>query len=131
MTMQYSISLRNSINNAIVAAVGAGGLLNIYSGVPPASVDAALSGNALLVAMPCSATFGVTASGTLTVNAISQTNAVATGAASFFRFCTSGGTAVLQGTVGTAGCDLNVNTTAIVTGGPEVITSFTLPAPGA
>jgi hypothetical protein len=65
----------------------------------------------------------------LTLNAITQdSSANATGTAAFFRLTTSGGTAIVQGTVGTSGEDLNLNTLNIVELGPVAVTSFTITA---
>jgi hypothetical protein len=65
----------------------------------------------------------------LTLNAITQdSSANATGTAAFFRITTSGGTAIVQGTVGTSGADLNLNTTSIVINGPVAVSSFTITA---
>ena len=57
-------------------------------------------------------------------------SANATGTASWFRVTTSGGTAVYDGTVGTANADLVMNTTSLVAGGPVSVTSLTITAPG-
>lgn len=64
----------------------------------------------------------------LTLNAITQdSSANATGTAAFFRIYKSDGTTViLQGSVGTSGQDLNLNTLSIVSGGPVAVTSFTI-----
>lgn len=125
MALSLSSTLRSAQMDAITTAVGASGFIDIYSGTPPANVGTALAGNTLLAHLPCSATFAPgAASGVLTVNAITQdASADATGTATFFRATTSGGAAVVQGTVGTSGADLNMNTTSIVSGGPVAITS--------
>jgi len=129
-SLQFDSTTRDNFNTQIINAVGTSGTLNIYSGTPPANVAASLSGNTLLVSLPCSATFGTTSGGVLTVNAITTTNGAATGTASFFRFATSGGTAKVQGTVGTSGSDLNLVTTSITSGQPVQVTSWTITAPG-
>lgn len=133
MAIQFSATLRNARADAITSAVGASGSLRIYSGTAPATVDTALSGNTLLAQLALSATFAPAASGgVLTANSITQdSSADASGTASFFRLHTSGGTAVLQGTCGTSGADLNLVTTAIVAGQPVQVTSFALTEGGA
>lgn len=129
MTISIITATRNAELDQITSAIGSSGKLRIYDGTPPASANAALSGNNLLVDLPCSATFAPGASGgVLTANAITTTNAALTGTASFFRVLTSANAAVFQGTVGTSGADLNLNTTSIVSGGPVAITSLTLTA---
>jgi hypothetical protein len=65
-------------------------------------------------------------SAVLTASAITTANAAATGTASFYRLLKSDGTTVIeQGTVGTSGADLNLNTTSIVSGGPVAVSSKT------
>jgi hypothetical protein len=130
-SVQFSTAVRNGMMDAITSNIGTSGLLRIYSGTAPANVGTAISTQTLLVELPCSATFAPSASGgVLTLNSITQTNATATGTASFFRFTTSGGTAHIQGTVGTSGADLNLINTSIASGQPISITSFTFTAPG-
>lgn len=130
MTISYAVTLKNAKLDAITTAIGSSGLLRIYSGTPPANADTALSGNTLLAELALSATFAAGASsGVLTASAIaSDTVADATGTASFFRLTTSGGTAKVQGTVGTSGADLNLNTVAIQANATVSVSSLTLTA---
>ena len=133
MALKLSTTLRNAQLDAITTAVGASGLLRIYSGTRPASVSAAITGT-LLAELTCSATFAPAASGgVLTVNAVTQdSSADATGTATHFRQWKSDGTtAVIDGDVGTSGSDLNLNTTSIVAAGPVAVTSYVLTAGGA
>lgn len=125
MALALSTTLRNARLDAITTAVGASGLVRIYDGTRPASGGAATT---LLAELTCSATFAAAASGgVLTVNAVTQdSSANATGTATWFRVVTSGGTFVIDGSVGTSGSDLNLNTTSIVTGAAVSITSFTI-----
>lgn len=131
MAIQLSTGVRNAQLDEITTAVGNGALLRIYDGTPPANAGAALSGNTLLAELTCGSPFGGAASsGQLTANSITQdSSANATGTASFFRIYDSGGsTCYVQGTVGTSGADLNLNTTSIVSAGPVAVTSFVLTA---
>jgi hypothetical protein len=110
------------------------GYLRIYSGTQPANADTALSGNTLLAelrfANPAS---GATSAGVITWSAItSDTSADATGTATFYRALKSDGTSVvMDGSVGTTGSDLNINSTAIQAGAQVDITSFTHTIPKA
>jgi hypothetical protein len=132
MALQFSTTLRNAMMDQITSQVGASGRLKLYSGTKPSTCAAALSGNTLLVDLPCSATLAAAAaSGVLTLNALTETDSVASATASFFRLTTSGGTCVAQGDVAVSGSDLNINTTTIVSGGPIRINSATFTAPGA
>lgn len=129
MTISIATAQRNAALDALTSAIGASGRLRMYDGTPPANANTALSGNNLLADLPLSATFAPAASGgVLTANAITTTNAALTGTASFFRLTTSGGTAVLQGSMGLSGQDLNMNTLSIVSGGPVAVSSLVLTA---
>lgn len=125
MAVSYSTTLKNNRLDEKTTAIGASGFLRIYDGTPPANADTALSGNTLLAELALSATFAPAASsGTLTASAISDdTSANATGTASFYRLVTSGGTCVEQGSVGTSGNDLNLNTVSISSGAQVSVTS--------
>jgi len=128
MAISFTTAVRNARADTITSQIGTSGLLRIYDGTPPASANAALSGNTKLAELALSATAAGAASGAvLTFSAISNdASADATGTASFYRIYKSDGTTVIsQGTVGTSGADLNLNTTAIVSGGPVAVSSFT------
>lgn len=124
--VNLALSTKTSRAAAISSAIGASGNLLIYTGTIPTNPDTAPSGNTLLATLPCSATFGAAASGVLTANAITQANAVASGTAAWARLQTSGGVGIVDMDVGTSGASLNLNTTAIVSGGPVQVTSLTL-----
>jgi hypothetical protein len=129
MTISMTTATRNARGDAITTATGNAALLRIYDGTPPASANAALSGNVKLAELTAGSPFAPAASGAvLTANSITQdASADATGTASFFRLYKADGTTVImQGTVGTSGADLNLNTTSIVAAGPVAVTSFAL-----
>lgn len=111
------------------------GKIKLYSGSQPAGGNSSITGTLL-----STLTFGATAFGTpsasgsegsrvvtATANAItSDTNAAATGTAGYFVLEESDGTTVIgMGSVGTSGCDLNLNTTSIVAGATVSISAFT------
>lgn len=127
MTFSVTANQKNTMLNTITSSIGSGATVVIYAGLVPANADAALGGATVLATLPCSATFAAAASGgTLTANSITQENATGTGTATFYRILTSGSTVIAQGAAGTTGFDMNLNTTAIVTGGPCIINSFTV-----
>lgn len=131
MTLGLDSSIRNAIVDSITTRAGASALLRIYDGTRPATGGTATT---LLAQLTCNATFAPAASGgVLTLNAITQdSSADATGTATWFRIVQSGGsTFVLDGSVGTSGADLNLNSTSIVAGGTVSISSFTVTAPNA
>lgn len=125
MALAYSVAIRNAMLDAITTAVGGSGLLRIYDGTRPATGGAATT---LLAELTLNATFAPgAASGVLTLNAITQdSSANATGTATWFRLTTSGGTACVDGNVGTSGSDLNLSTTSIVATQPVSVTSFVI-----
>lgn len=111
-----------------VTARANSGSLRIYSGTPPANAAAALAGNTLLASLPLGATaFAAASAGVATANAITaDASADATGTATFYRVMeTDGTTVVFQGTVGTSGAELNLNTVSIIAGGNVAVTSLT------
>jgi hypothetical protein len=125
MALAFVASLRNARQDAITSAIGSAGLLRLYDGTRPATGGTAttllaqLTGNATLA--PSSS------SGVLTFNSITQdSSADATGTATWFRWTTSGGTAIVDGNVGTSGSDLNFTTTSIVASQPVSVTSFVI-----
>jgi hypothetical protein len=117
--------------DTFTSGIGSSPLLRIYdaTGGVPANANTALGSQVLLGTLTFSATpFPAAATGTLTANAITQDSAAdATGTAAFYRILNSAGTVTYaQGTVGTSGADLNLNTTSIVAGGPISVTSLTI-----
>jgi hypothetical protein len=121
MTLGYSTALRNARLDAITTAAGASALLKIYDGTRPATGGTATT---LLATLTCNATFAPAASsGTLTLNAIASNTAVATSTATWFRLTTSGGTFVMDGSVGTSGTDVVLATASIVSGATVSVTS--------
>ena len=128
MTLSYDTTDRNARLDTLTTSLGASAVVKIYSGTVPANVGASLSGNTLLAQLTCSSTFAAASSGgVLTANAITTENSAdGTGTASFFRITNSGGVAKIQGSVGTSGADLNLNTTSIVAGAAVSISSMTI-----
>lgn len=129
--LKYSSALRTSQQAAISTAAGGSAVLTLYSGTQPASPDVAITSQVALAALTCAATFGAAASGVLTVGAIGNgtgtAGAGAGTAATWYRLTTSGGTALIDGSVGTSGADLNLTgTTTIATGQPVSISGWTL-----
>lgn len=133
MALKFSTSLRNSRADDIATAIGNAGVLRIYDGTRPANVGTAVSTQVLLAELTCGTPFaGAASGGVLTANSITQdTSANNSGTATWFRLFTSGGTAVVDGDVGTSGADLNLNTVSIVASGPVSVTSAVFTEGGA
>lgn len=116
---------------AAFAALAASGTLEIYSGVQPANSDTAVTNQVELVGFTLgSPAFGAASEGVMAANAITPSVALATGTAAWFRlFKSDGTTAIMDGSVGTTGCDLNLETTTITDGDIIGVTSFTISMP--
>lgn len=126
-TLGYVVALRNGQLDVITTQIGSNGLLRIYDGSRPATGGTATT---LLAQLALSATAAPGASsGVLTFSAISNdASADNTGTATWHRFTTSGGTAIIDGSTGTSGADLNFNTVAFVAGAVIAVTSYTITA---
>lgn len=122
---------------AAITALLNSGTLSMYTGSQPTDANTAVGAQTKL----CTLTFGSTAFGTpvasgsagskivtATANSItSDTNAANTGTAAWFRaFASNGTTVVFDGSVGTSGADINLNTTSIVAAATVALTSFTI-----
>jgi hypothetical protein len=128
--MKTSIVSRNAELDALATLLN-NGYLRIYSGAQPATPETAASG-ILLAELRFGATaFGAASAGVITANTITaDSGADATGTAGYFRTLKSDGTtAVYDGSVGTSGSDLNLNSTAIQSGAEVSITSLTVTLP--
>jgi hypothetical protein len=119
---------------AITALLNSG-TLKIYSGSQPTDANTAITSQVLLATLAFGSTaFGTPAASgsagskvvTAAANAITPGTAAATGTASWFRCYTSGAAGVLDGSVGASGCDVNLNTTSIVSGATVGLTAFSI-----
>lgn len=116
---------------ALVGSVTNSSQVQIYSGSQPATPETALSGNTLLatITLPASSAF-TSSNGVMTAAAISNVTIAATGTASFFRWTESNGTTVIaDGSIGTSGCDMNLNSVALSAGATLATTAFTFTIP--
>jgi hypothetical protein len=112
-----------------MTALANSGKLRIYDGTQPATADTAISTQTLLAELTLNATaFAGAVAGVATANAItSDTSADNTGTATWFRVVESNGTTVLwDGSVGTSGADLNLNTVGLAAGAAVAVSSFTV-----
>jgi hypothetical protein len=125
MTTGYSSTLRNAQLDAITTAVGSAGKLQIYDGTRPATGGTATN---KLAEFTLGSPFAAAASGAvLSPTLPSNTNGLLAGTATWFRITTSGGTFVIDGSAGTSGTDLVLNTASIAVGTANVaITAFTI-----
>ena len=131
MAMKLSTTSRNAAADAVCALANTG-YIRIYDGTQPANPQTAITTQVLLAELRFNATaFGAASTGVATANAITaDSSADNTGTASWMRCLKSDGTTVLwDGTVGTSGTDLVVNTTAIAAGVNVSISSMTYTQP--
>lgn len=131
MATSVAVAIRNTQLGTRCTACN-NGYLRFYSGTPPATADATLSGNTLLAECRFGATaFGAASNGSATANAITaDSDADATGTVSFARSFQSDGTTVVeQLTVGVSGADITVPTTSVAQHIQFSVTSLTLTQP--
>ena len=132
--MALNPTLANVAANAqadAACALANTGWLRIYDGVQPANADTAITSQNVLAELRFGATaFGAAVAGVATANAITaDSSANLTGTATWFRvFKSDGTTALFDGSVGTAGCNLNLDSVSIVLGGTISVTAFTFTA---
>lgn len=147
MSLKISTGLRDHllVTGSFKSAVD-GGVIRVYNGAVPATADAALSGNTLLVTISNnSAGTGITmdaasASGVLGKNPaeVWSGDPVANGTATFYRYSplVDDGTLSttikrVQGTAGSAGFDLNFSNTTVAVGTPKRIDTYDIAQPTA
>ena len=100
--------------------------LIIFSGTPPASADAVLSGNTALVTHTLTG-FGAAVSGVITANAVATETIANTGTATFGRLALTDKT--MQVTLGTGAQELVVSSTSYVAGEDSTVNSLTITQP--
>jgi len=128
--MALSQKLANAAASAAADAVTAllnNGYLRIYDGSQPANADTAVGAQTLLAELRFgNPAYGAAANGVAAVNPItSDSGADASGTASWFRALKSDGTTVVfDGSVGTSGANLNLNSVAISQGAAVSVSSL-------
>lgn len=116
MALTVTAAACQSMGTALATAIGASSTIKIYTGTKPATPETTASGT-LLATITISGSFTSTG-GVLTAADPASVTPAASGTAGYFRVATSGGTAILDGTCGTSGADMNLSTTAISTSNP-------------
>lgn len=130
MSVQLSAAVRNAMLDAIETAVGATAVLKIRSGAAPANCAAADAGTVLAsLTLPADWMAAASAGSKALAGTWQDASADNTGTAAHWRLYASDGTTChAQGTVGTSGADLIVNSVSFTAGQPFTVTSFTLTA---
>jgi hypothetical protein len=104
------------------------GYLRFYDGAQAADADTAVGAQVLLAELRWNATaFAAAVNGAAAANAITpDSSANATGTASWFRALESDGTTVVfDGSLGTSGANMNINSTAIQSGAAVSVSAYT------
>lgn len=133
MALQLSVAARNGGLDAIEVECGTSAVLVIRSGAAPATCATADSGTVLAsLSLPSDWMAAASGGQKQKTGTWPTPTATATATAGHFRLYKSDGTTcVMQGTVGTGTGDLQLDTTAIVSGQVVTITSFTWAAANA
>lgn len=128
--MSNNPQLSNVAANAAADAIAAlynGGFIDFYDGTQPANAQTSVTTQVKLASCTFSNPSSVAAvAGVATANAITSAFALASGTASWARVYKSDHVTVVDDfSVGTTGCDLNMNTVTFVAGGIVSVTVFT------
>lgn len=124
--LKYSNGTRDAQQQGLITYAGSGAIIHLYDGTQPANANTAASGT-LLVSMAITGSFGTDSNGTLTLGTVTSGTAVASGTAGYFRITKSDdSTVVMDGSVGTSGADMNLNTVTVASGQTVSITAGTI-----
>ena len=126
LTPRLATAQANRAADAVCVRLNSG-YLRLYTDTQPATADTAIGAQTLLAELRWNATaFGAAASGVATANAITGATAGATGTATWFRALESDGTTpVFDGSVGSSGANLNLNSVAISSGAAVSVSAYT------
>lgn len=131
MALQLSVAVRNAMLDAFETAAGTAPTLTIRTGAVPADCAAADSGTVLAtVTLPTDWMSAASGGVKALLGTWQDTSADATGTAAHFRI-KQGSTCHAQGTVGTSGADMIVDSTSFTAGQSFTVTAFSLTAPNA
>jgi hypothetical protein len=131
MAVRLAQALATTLADAVDSYLGASGTIKIYTGTQPATADSTATGTLLATFTLGNPGFGSAVNGVITLSGTPLTVAASnTGTAGWFRMWKADGTtAVLDGSVGTSGAQINLNTTSITSGVNVSITSGTITMP--
>ena len=132
--MPSNLFQSNTSAATALAAIGAqfnAGFIRIYGGdVQPANANTNTSAaNYILAEIAFSTVAGSSASSTWTAASMVATTATSTGIALFYRAVSSSQVVQIDGTVSTAGADMNFNTNNFALGASVQVTSYVLVLP--
>lgn len=130
MALQFSAAVRNAELDAIETAIGTSAVLKIRSGAAPANCATADSGTVLATLnLPSDWLDAASAGAKAKSGTWQDASTDASGTAAHFRIYASDGTTVhAQGTVGTSGADMIVDSVSLTAGQSFTVNAFTLTA---
>lgn len=118
--------------NALVGGYTNGSIIHIYQGTQPATPETAITTQTLLASITLPSPAFTQALGVMTANAITSVTIGVSGTAQFFRWTKSDNTTpIADGSIGTSGADMNLNSTALSSGATLAISSMTYTIPSA
>jgi hypothetical protein len=129
--MRIAVARRSAMLTTLISPSNSG-KLRIYAGTRPANSDTSIGGATLLAELTMNATSFTESAGVLTANAItSDSSADATGTAAWARLWQSDGTTPVADfgvttSAPSAGSEVQLNTTALVTGAVVSCSAFTI-----
>ena len=125
--LKYSNGTRDAQQTGLITYAGSGSIIRLYDGTQPTNANTAISTQTLIVSLVVSGSFGTDSNGSITLGSVTNGTAVASSTATFFRIVKSDGTTVvMDGSVGTSGADMNLNSTTISSGQLVAITAGTI-----
>lgn len=130
MALQFSAAVRNAELDAIETAIGTSAVLKIRSGAAPANCATADSGTVLATLnLPSDWLAAASAGAKAKSGTWQDASTDASGTAAHFRIYASDGTTVhAQGTVGTSGADMIVDSVSLTAGQSFTVNAFSLTA---
>lgn len=128
MALQYSVSVINARLDVIESTIGTSPILKVRTGSVPANCAASDTGTVLATVTLPSDWMAAASGGSKALSGTWQdASADNTGTAGHFRIYDSGGsTCHIQGTVGTSGTDMVVDSTSFTAGQSFTVTGFTI-----
>lgn len=134
MAFRIPNNVRSAACDAVVDLLDAGSgaaTIEVRTGSQPATANDAATGTVLATFTLADPAFGAASSGVATMASTPRTTTgSAAGTAGWFRAKDSAGATVFDGSVGTSGSELNLNTLTISVGVNVEITSGTVTMPG-
>jgi hypothetical protein len=125
--LKYSNGTRDAQQTGLITYAGSGSIIRLYDGTQPTNANTAISTQTLIVSLVVSGSFGTDSNGSITLGTVTNGTAVASSTATFFRIVKADGTTVvMDGSVGTSGADMNLNSTTISSGQTVAITAGTI-----